>query len=340
MRKSVSLASHAELKQLLQLTARVGRDPLLTQASTGNSSMKIGSDLWIKASGKRMADAIHEDIFTPLDLPQVIGECLPKNVDPADRYPGVSIETAMHAVLPHRTVLHVHCVNTIAWAVRNDAAVQLQHQLEGLPWMWISYVASGLPLSKEIETALSVQPNTDLFVLGNHGLVIGGQDCDAVERLLNEVQQRLAVYPRRAPPADCAALAEICQGSPWGLPDDDEVHALGTDTTAQAVLSGGLLYPCQAIFSESHTPELFRPIPSPDLKDRWQNRYRNWPFLIIQGRGVVLGKTMSPAELAMISGLAQIVQRIDASASLRYLTQVEVATLRQHGRAVLSGYRR
>jgi hypothetical protein len=38
---------------------------------------------------------------------------------------------------------------------------------------------------------------------------------------------------------------------------------------------------------------------------------------------------MTPAELAMISGLAQIVQRINASDSLRYLTEVEVAALRK-----------
>jgi rhamnose utilization protein RhaD (predicted bifunctional aldolase and dehydrogenase) len=43
------VVNHAELKQLQQLTARVGSDPLLTQASTGNSSMKTGSVLWIKA---------------------------------------------------------------------------------------------------------------------------------------------------------------------------------------------------------------------------------------------------------------------------------------------------
>ena len=195
------MAGQAELKELQQLTARVGSDPLLTQASTGNSSIKIGSVLWIKASGKWMADAMREDIFIPLDLAEVIGECLRRNVDPAERYPGVSIETAMHASLPHRAVLHVHCVNTIAWAVRNDAPVQLQHQLEGLHWRWVPYVPSGLPLSQEIETDLSSMPNTNLFILSNHGLVIGGKECGAVERLLIEVKRHLAIYPRQAPPA-------------------------------------------------------------------------------------------------------------------------------------------
>ena len=52
---------------------------------------------------------------------------------------------------------------------------------------------------------------------------------------------------------------------------------------------------------------------------------RTRPFLILEGRGVVVGNTMTPAERAMISGLAQVVQRIVASAPLRYLTRAEVA---------------
>jgi rhamnose utilization protein RhaD (predicted bifunctional aldolase and dehydrogenase) len=250
MNKNMSATNQAELTPLRELSARIGSDPLLIQASTGNSSIKLEGVLWIKASGKWMADAIHEDILIPLDLAEV-KERVKQKVDPAERYARASIETAMHAVLPHRVVLHVHSVNTIAWAVRRDARAQLEHQLEGLRWQWISYVPSGLPLAREIEKVLSASADADVFVLGNHGLVIGGDDCGAVEDLLSQVQQRLAICPRQADPTDYAALAEIADGSSWDLSDDDEVHALGTDAISRAVLSGGLLYPCQSIFSNS-----------------------------------------------------------------------------------------
>jgi hypothetical protein len=231
----------------------------------------------------------------------------------------------MHAVLPHRVVLHVHSVNTIAWAVRQDAQVQLEHQLDGLRWQWIPYVPSGLPLAREIERVLSASPDTDVFVLGNHGLVVGGDDCGAVEDLLSQVEQRLAICPRQTDPTDYAALAEIADGSSWDLPDDDEVHALGTDAISRAVLSGGLLYPCQSIFSNSSTPELFRSVPCPDPKDQWESRYCTRPFLIIEGCGVIVKRTITPVERAMISGLAQVIQRISSSSLLRYLTEAEVA---------------
>src|SRR4029077_4380984 len=88
MRENTSPASHIELARLRQLTARIGADPLLTQASTGNSSTKLDGVLWIKASGKWMADAadqeMGQDILMPLDLAEVTADCLQQRVDPAD----------------------------------------------------------------------------------------------------------------------------------------------------------------------------------------------------------------------------------------------------------------
>jgi rhamnose utilization protein RhaD (predicted bifunctional aldolase and dehydrogenase) len=306
MNEHARVAVQAELQPLLELTQRVGSDPLLTQASTGNSSMKLDGVLWIKASGRWMADALRDDILIPLDLAAVT-ECLAQGIDPTERYPCASLETAMHAALPHRMVLHVHCVNTIAWTVRKDAPIQLQSRLEGLRWQWVPYVASGLPLSRGIAYALSRRPDANIFVLGNHGLVIAGDDPETVEALLAEVKTRLAISPRAAHPADYAALLDFCEGSPWDLPDDDALHALGTDPTSQAILAGGLLYPCQAIFFGSP--------------------YANRPFLIVEGRGVLVSRSIGPAELAMLSGLAHVVQRLSASAPLRYLTEAEVAGL-------------
>jgi rhamnose utilization protein RhaD (predicted bifunctional aldolase and dehydrogenase) len=320
-----------ELQLLRELTERVGSNPLLAQASTGNTSIKLDGVLWIKASGRWMADARQNEILIPLDLADV-HQCLQRELDPAERFPGASLETAMHAILPYPVVLHVHCVNTIAWAVRSDARAQLQQRLDGLRWRWVPYVESGLPLARAVRKALSsgdtekdANSDADIFVLGNHGLVIGAENCRAAEHLLSEVGRRLAISPRQAHPADYTVLAEASAGTQWDLPDDDAVHALATDTVSRAILAGGLLYPCQAIFSNSSTPALFRSIPCSDSPDQWASRYRSRPLLVIEGRGVLIGRSMTSAECAMISGLAQVVQRIPASAPIRYLTEAEIA---------------
>src|SRR5713101_4129007 len=138
------------LDPLVRLSARMGRDPLLVQASSGNTSIKLDGILWIKASGKWMADADREQMFVPVSLAEA-REQLERHtdlvVDPARsaaQQMSASIETFMHAVVPHRVVVHVHSVNTIAWAVRTDMPDAVRDRLAGLRWAWVPYVHPGL----------------------------------------------------------------------------------------------------------------------------------------------------------------------------------------------------
>src|SRR5258708_35252890 len=230
--------TNVEISALLELSARIGADPMLTQASTGNTSIKLDGVLWIKASGKWLAHAKHDEILIPINLAEARA-WLRQNADPAERYRGTagerraSVETAMHAVLPHRVVIHVHSANTIAWAVREDAPDQLKYRLDGVRWQWIPYVASGLPLALEIQKALSRSSGSDVLVLGNHGLVIGAEDCRAADGLLHEVERRLATPPRPSPDVDDALLERTAASSGLSLPRNTELHPLGTDPAAR-----------------------------------------------------------------------------------------------------------
>jgi rhamnose utilization protein RhaD (predicted bifunctional aldolase and dehydrogenase) len=315
----------AELWRLLDLALRVGSDPLLTQASTGNISIKRDGVLWIKASGRWMADAATGDILIPLDLTQLLNGCMRRHVDPADCYQGASTETALHAVLPHRIVLHVHCVNTIAWAVRCDGAARLDQLLEGLSWRWVPYVLSGLPLSHAIERVLYTDPDTTVFILGNHGLVVCGNDPEAVEQLLSEVISRVSIPPRGSCAHDYVVLQAMSRHSGWTVPDDEKIHTLGTDPISRRILAGGILYPCQAIFSDISVSNPF--LPCSDLESFCDEDSSDQPFRIFEGRGVLVSDAISSAALAMLSGLAEVLQRLHASAPVRYLTELEIAAI-------------
>ncbi len=52
--------------------------------------------------------------------------------------------------------------------------------------------------------------------------------------------------------------------------------------------------------------------------------------MMIRGRGVVVRNSITRAELAMLLGLAHVVQRLGVNAPLRYLTGPEVAALSSH----------
>ena len=316
----------SRIDSLLSVSARLGGNPLLVQAGTGNTSIKIGGVLWIKASGKWLAHAGDHDILVPVDLAEARGR-VARDADPAGQHfefcgksLRTSVETAMHAVLPHRVVLHVHSVNTIAWAVRSDAVALLADRLAGLQWKWIPYAASGLPLAREIERAMACEPKTNVLVLANHGLVICGDSCDAAEELLHLVEARVAITPRATPEPDFPALRQLADSSNWRLPPDASVHSLGTDPWCGSALSSGVLYPCQAIFL---SPRI-HVRPRSALSDACALRD---PFLIVEGAGVVVNDGITLPASATLAGLAQVLRRIDPAAPLRYLDEPEIESI-------------
>lgn len=302
---------HPEIAILEEISARLGANPLLVQAGSGNTSIKLGGILWIKASGKWLAHAGQEDIFVPVGV-AAMRDCVGRGVDLAKHWEATgrrlrpSIETAMHAVIPHRAVIHVHSVNTIAWAVRRDGQARCAERLAGLAWQWVPYVPSGLPLARQVAKCLAKAPETRVLVLGNHGLVVCGEDCQAAEAALQEVENRLAIQPRRAPPPNRAILEQQIAAAPgWVLPDQEAVHSLATDSVARTTLQGGILYPCQAIFLGTNA--------------------RMAPHWIVGHSGVIVSRSANQAEQEMLRGLAEVVQRIDGDADLRYLTRAELA---------------
>ncbi|HCC58594.1 MAG TPA: class II aldolase [Solibacterales bacterium] len=300
---------HPQIASLLTLSARLGRDPLLVQASSGNTSVKLDGVLWIKASGKWLASAMDEDSLVPASLDQVRG-CMRQGLDYRSIRAGTSgcelrasIETAMHAVMPHRVVVHVHSVNAIAWAVRRDAPERMAELLSGLPWQWIPYVASGLPLAQEIGRALERDPAATVFVLGNHGLVVGADTCAEAAALLDQVEQRIAVQPR--PPRQ--APVRLKPRAQWRLPANPALHALGADAVSFRILQQGVLYPCQAIFLQEPTGDA--------------------AYVAAAGRGVLVSASITKTQSAILGGLLEVVQRIDENAPIRYLLPSELEAL-------------
>jgi rhamnose utilization protein RhaD (predicted bifunctional aldolase and dehydrogenase) len=323
----LSVSTASEIDSLLDVSARIGRDPLLVQAATGNTSIKLDGVLWIKASGKWLSRATQDEILIPVDLPRT-RERIARDDDPAGETAmvggqrlGTSVETAMHTVLPQRVVLHVHSVNAIAWAVRKDGRTELASRLAGLEWQWIPYVPSGLPLAKEISAAVARFPGTRVLVLANHGLVICGETCAEAEELLWEVEQRVAVEPRPATEPAWALLEGLADHSHWQAPPSAELHSMATDEGARRNVCGGILYPCQTIFLTLQAlsfPQLMAPECLAQIDE---------PFVLIEGAGVLVRKNANPTQSATLAGLAQVLRRIPEEAPVEYLREDQVRNL-------------
>ncbi len=333
--KLLSTRHEREVVSLGELSARVGSDPLLVQASNGNTSVKLDGILWIKASGKWLAHATQEAMFVSVKLAEV-KESIQNDMEIAPRYdlknePRPSIETPMHAILRHRVVIHVHSINAIAWAIRLDGPDQLKERLAGLRWQWIPYAASGIPLAREIEKAVASVRETDVFMLGNHGLVVCGHDCYSAEKLLCDVERRLAITPRIFPKPDTSVLKMIARFSRWQFPDVDSLHALGTDAASRKILKGGILYPCQAIFLGQTMFLLPGTVVVSKFTGRLNGKDRTPPFVAVERSGVMLNEKITSAQRATLIGLVQVTQRTEESARIRYLKKAELSGVLSKG---------
>jgi hypothetical protein len=170
-----------------------------------------------------------------------------------------------------------------------------------------------------------------VFILGNHGLVVCGHDCLAAEKLLCAVERRLAIIPRRFPKPDTTVLAMIARFSRWQFPDVDSLHALGTDAVSRKILRGGVLYPCQAIFLGRTMPLLPPAVVISNSTERLNGKDRTPAFVAVERSGVMLNEKMTSAERATLIGLAQVTQRTEESAQLRYLKGAEVTGVLTQG---------
>ncbi len=317
-----------ELAELIELSARVGSQSLLVQGSTGNTSIKIGSTLWIKASGKWLANAKREWMFIPVSLTDAERFLS----SPLDASHGVkdgrgltpSIETAMHLALPHLVVIHLHSVNTIAWAVQSDGASHLHELLNGICWSWIDYAPSGAPLARAIQASLGTSPS-NVFVLANHGLVIAAQTCGEGLAFLRAIEKRVDIEPRAASNANGAILERLSRSTDYRPADSEVAHSLGTDSVSADLVAGGILYPCQAMFLGRSSFILSPGCSVGELRSAFieQNGFRP-PAILVRGAGVLVAKDLTPVEAETLMGLAQVVRRLAANARIQYLSRRRV----------------
>ena len=227
------------LDELVYVSRLIGGDRSLVLAGGGNTSVKIagldeaGDVLHIKASGRGLAD-VDRSSFVPMDLGRLRrlmrltalsdsdmtdalrGVCLVPDA------PGASVESLMHAVLPHRFVLHSHADAFLAISNTADARARLS-SLYGADALFVPYARSGLPLAKACAAAIEGASSGSAYalLLSHHGVVTWGDS--AKEAYLRMV--------------DLVARAErylIEQGAEWRELADDAPSCVEVDASALA----------------------------------------------------------------------------------------------------------
>jgi rhamnose utilization protein RhaD (predicted bifunctional aldolase and dehydrogenase) len=321
------------LQALREVSARVGRDIALVQGGGGNTSIKLEARLWVKASGRWLAHAHDEPMFVPVDLDTVrariaagdadpVGPALCRDIDSGGLKP--SIETTLHALLPHRVVLHVHSVDAIAWLVRPDARERLAERLGAFRWVFVPYARPGIALTRVVAEALARQP-ADVLLLGNHGLVVAGESEAAAEARLHAVVAALALPTRAAPVAAPSLLVPAELRTPYRLPADTACHGLATDPLSCRLAAGGAPYPDHVVFLGGGLP-LIEVTPEATLLEQIE-RHAGAPALLVAGAGVLVHASLDAGGQAMLRCLADVLARVPPETPLLYLDAAEVDAL-------------
>ncbi len=292
-----------DLAALTRVSAELGSNRLLVQAAGGNTSIKDDGVLWVKASGRWLAKALDEPIFAALDLPRVLGALA--HDDPAcetcDAFvradlssPGLrpSVETTLHAGLPQRFVLHVHCVETISNAVLEDGAARLAPLLDGLKWQWVPYTRPGLPLFR------TITPGADIYIFANHGLVVAADTLEAAVGLVATVGRRLARPIQAAPTRSESGV----QRAGYRFADAPALTPHGAKLAA-----AGTLYPDHLVFLGSGAALIDNVVGAP-------------PVILAPGFPPLVREDLTPAPLALAECLGDVAARLAPDDRLRYLT--------------------
>ncbi len=320
-----------ELAILQTTSTEIGTNPMLIQSAGGNVSIKDGNVMWIKASGTSLAEAEEKDIFVAVDLVEIrkalrLGERCADNpakfLMPGGANIRPSIETSLHAIFPHKVVLHAHCVHTLAHAVRVDREILLKARLNGLNWALVPYLKPGANLARAVTEKIDDKIN--VIVLGNHGLIVAGETVEQTRDLLYDVHARLKVTPGAEIAPDVKRLKAMAQFSRYVLPEYTLLHqlALNPDRIKQAV--SGSLYPDHVIFcgiaaTALNTDEM------PNQAERRVVATGATPpvFLIAPRQGVLVHKDASRGALALMRCLVDVLVRIPSKADIHYLSHAE-----------------
>ncbi|PKB68300.1 MAG: hypothetical protein BZY82_01155 [SAR202 cluster bacterium Io17-Chloro-G3] len=176
----------------------IGAEASLVLWGGGNTSLKVLSSdirgretkaMFIKGSGVNM------ELVQPRDFPAVyledvlhlfertemsddamvdyLARCL---TDPS--FPRPSIETLLHAFLPHAGVLHTHA-DTILSLTNNGRALEVIKEVFGNAVATVPYRRPGFLLSKEVALAALKNSSAKGAVLLNHGLVTWGSSAQS-----------------------------------------------------------------------------------------------------------------------------------------------------------------
>jgi rhamnose utilization protein RhaD (predicted bifunctional aldolase and dehydrogenase) len=207
------------LYELAAISREYGKDPDYVLAGGGNTSVKVGGELFVKASGFALAD-IDESGFCAMSL-EAMDKIWEKSypADPAEREAAVladmmaarspgetkrpSVEALLHAFLPFPWVIHLHpaLVNGLTCSQDGEQAMK---RLFGDKALWVPITNPGYILAEKVKEAGAVYKKAvgreaDIIFLQNHGVFVSSGTPGGIRKLYKYIMTTLDAEVKRRP---------------------------------------------------------------------------------------------------------------------------------------------
>ena len=314
---------------LINIAEKVGNDITLVQGPGGNISYKNKETMIIKASGKKMSDARKRNIFVETNHKKIISAIENNEADPIknswkeDSLMRPSIETTMHALMPHPYVLHVHCVNTLSWIVQKNYQNNLNIYLEDYNWISIPYRKPGLSLTNELKEPIK-KSKANVILLSNHGIIAGSDSAKNVFDIIKSISKKLFTGEREKKKVYLKKLEKYLSCNKYKLPKYEYLHQIAYSFDHSKIATQGTIFPDQVVF----LPNGIKNINTfEELIELVNNRGDNIPVVIINNIGVLVPNNSTEVSEDILLGLFMTILRIPTNTSINYLTESDISDL-------------
>lgn len=326
----MTISNSCIVKSIKAFCSNIGSDPLLVQGAGGNISWKEGDILWIKASGTWLAEAETKNIFTPVNLSHLRIEIANKNFSAtpevcnnSDLKP--SIETLLHALMPHKVVVHLHAIEILAHLVQANAKEKIKNLIaNSFNWSYVPYCKPGAELAEAVFEQLFKNPDSQIVFLENHGVVIGGDDVNEVASTLHSLTLKLQTEPSLEftniplpkPNSELLKKGYIPCSPP-------EISLLSyRDEMIKRVLHDWALYPDHVVFLGA------KPVTTdPSLSHLDQITASQPPFIFVIGDAVYENLNVTDAQKAQLRCYYDVIARQKPSEKLSSLSDRQILEL-------------
>jgi rhamnose utilization protein RhaD (predicted bifunctional aldolase and dehydrogenase) len=310
------------ITELKRFSEKIGNNLDWIQGAGGNTSLKEEGIIWIKASGCWLSSSLTDNIFIPVNHSEALDSIskanLPQIKSQIQGELRPSIETSLHALMPHKFVFHTHPVNLISIAVLKEGRNYLNKIFSDFNWEWVPYAKPGIDLAKEVKRIM--HKDLDIIVLANHGLVVGAETAhDAFELLIN-IEGRIIRNLRSVVKPSKEDLLLLLEESKYRICKYDVANDIANDDLALNIVKIGTLYPDHIVFLGADPmqivsiEELEHLISTPDY-------IKKNPVVIVRNSGVIVHSDISENAEVMLYCLGSILLRINFDEKISYLSQ-------------------